>query len=326
MRTSFVLALLVACAGEPPADPTPTADPAPTAEVPLPSEAFPDVPIPDVSAERTLVAAGPPPAPGPVTQVFERLGEQVGGAVVRCPLAGGGRGEVFRGRASDHSITWGIPVGLEDGAPPPWSTALDLAASDGEWLVFLAEPGDTHTTVRTLNRSLRYTHPPATLGATVTCSAVDPGLDRIVRGRVEAPRPPQLLVMPCVPAPPPVGTDGTFAALIRTPCSLWVEGGGLKSEKVLVEPGSTPVELRFHLEPDPMQVDGHLTAEAVTQVLAYLDASKALDTAAAKALDTIDATMGKLPGVSTVQGLFRNRLRDRTILTEKADRALRGAQ
>lgn len=319
-RVPILALLVVACAGgaPPPAEPPPA--PAPEPESARRSDdPLPDLERPDVSADRALLPAGPPPA-GPVTKLFQALAANAGAGVVRCPLAGGGRATVVRGRSSDHSVLWGIPVDLEDGLPP-WSPALDVAGSDGEWATFLAVPGSTVTTVSTRSRSLRYVHPPVEPGKTVTCSAVEPGGDRIVRGHVAAPRPPGLLVMPCLARPPAVGDDGTFAARVPTPCRLWVESGGERSEVHEVGPGNGPLDLEFHLVPDPMQADGGLTAEGRTRILAFLQESAAADKSAGEWVDAARAA-DKDPGVQAVTNVLLNGLRDRQILNDKAQRTL----
>lgn len=313
------LFLLLACDGTERAPATPAPAPAePDAPPPVDASVLPDVPMPDVSAERAVLAS-PPPPPGPVVRAFERFAADVGAAVVRCPLKGGGRATVTRGRASDHELAWGLPTGMEDGGPPAWSPVLDVSASEGEWSVFLAVPGSTETVVHTRDRGLRYVHAPAVARTTSVCTGVEPQPDRIVRGHVAAPRPPGLLVLPCASPPPAVGADGTFAAQLRVPCRLWVEGGGQKSEQHLVDHGAGPSELTFHLEPDPMAGPNGLTDEAVAQIQAHVVAELALD-ATAKA--SIEAVRAKEPSLQGLTSAMITALRDREILSRKVDAAV----
>jgi hypothetical protein len=321
MRRFAVLALLTACDGGESAAPSEAASAPEAPPERRSTDPVPDVPVPDVSAERALLQQGPPPAPGPVTQAFVDLAAKVGAGVVRCPLVGGGRGEVWRGRASDHDLAWGLPVGLEDGGLPPWSPALDQAGSEGDWAVFLAAPGDTATAVTTRSRALRYVHPPAAAGTVVSCTGVDPQTARIVRGRVPAPRPEGLVVLPCVSPPPPIGADGTFAVLVPTPCRLWVEGGGTKSAQLPIEPGAGPLDATFELQADPMQGDGTLTADGQAAVVSHVAQVRAQDTAA-KAIVSALRTATTDPSAQTIFGAMLNELHDRGILADKADRAL----
>jgi hypothetical protein len=312
---------LVACAGEP----TPPAPPEPAPEAPPAADSMtvPDIPLSDVSAERKALEA-PPPPPGAVTRAFEQLAAGVGAGVVRCPLVGGGRGEVMRGRASDHTTAWGLPIEVEDGSAPPWSPALDHAGSESEWVTFLAAPGDTSSTVTTRTRTLRYEHPAAVAGATVACTAVHPSGSRVVRGRIGAPRPDGLLLLPCLSPPPPIGSDGTFAALVPTPCRLWVEGGGTKSEQVEVKAGNGPLDVTLHLEPDPMQKDGKLSPEALATLVAYVEGARARDRQANELIKQVRAAFPDDKPVQTLTAVIETELRDRTMLADKAERSLKG--
>ena len=122
--------------------------------------------------------------------------------------------------------------------------------------------------------------------------------------------------------PPKVGADGTFATVVPAPCTLWVEGGGQKSEKIAVDSGSTPLEVTLHTTVDPMQKDLALTPEAVVEVSAFLKASRDGDAAASAIIERAATAFAGEAAVGSFLAHWRTDLRDREVLTRKAEEAL----
>lgn len=206
--------------------------------------------------------AQPPPPLGGAGRLVEALAKRFGVGIYRCPIEGGGRMQQIYGTERDRYVQMGPLWDLEidDATEPPWDHIFDEATAEDHWFTGLAIPGATKSYLRgRSDRSIAFEHPPAVAGETVICTAKHDLGPRTVKGTVKGEKPfVNALVALCADLdaePTYIKKDGTFEATMPTPCVIWAEQPGYRSEKILVEPGNEVLEVSLTMQRDPLQLE-----------------------------------------------------------------------
>jgi hypothetical protein len=285
MRTWACLAgMLAACSGQSnTAEPEPEEQPAAAAVEPAPSS----------GPEAELLAKGEAPPPlAANAKLLEMVAEHYGVGLVRCPLVGSGRVRQIYGTNRDQLTIFGPTWEMEwdPAEAPPWDPAFDEVVSEDDWVTLLAVPGQTRAWIATRTDTYAYEFPPAVAGETTLCTGVHPTKSRVVRGTVKGEMAEENLIVPCVRDLPAVASDNTFVMEVPTPCTLWVEGGPNRSEKLRVDEGEGPIDHEFTMARDPLLKENRFwSKEGNAKVEATLAAVEARHKQTTALLDKIAA-------------------------------------
>ena len=310
---TLVLLALSGCAG----GPTPPAEPS----GPDPEPVTLRTPI----REETLLGRDVP-TPGPNTRATAALTAQLAVGRVRCPLAGSGKLRVRHGTPRDGLPYWGVLLSLDidPATDASWNPAFDQVRSEDEWVALPAMPGQTRSWVDAASRTLEMDHPAAVAGQTVTCTAVREVTTRTLKGRVEGTVPPNAHFVPCFKDSPAVAGDGTFVVDVPVPCTGWIEGGGLRSDKLRIDAGEGVLEHTFVLSPDTLQrADRSWTpegAEAASQAIARMMRSR---DGAAEVLERVEQDLKTDAEATETLSVWRTGLWEQKLLLEGATRSLK---
>ena len=247
----MVSLVLAACSG---GSATTPPEPAPPPEVP--AEPTPSLPSEGPEAELLAKTTALPEA-GPNAKLLGKVAEHYGVGLVRCPLVGSGRVRQIYGTGRDQLTVFGPTWEMEwDAAQaPPWDPAFDEVLSEQDWVTFLAVPGQTRGWITTRLNTYAYEFPPAVAGETVLCTGVHTTEPRVLRGKVSGELAEENLIVPCNRGLPAVASDNTFVVEVPTPCTVWIEGGPSRSEKLRVDEGAEPLDHDFTMVRDGLLLE-----------------------------------------------------------------------
>ena len=322
-KWGWFAAVLIGCSG---GEPTTPPDPSPSPDAPKTAD---PAPAHDATlAEAKLLEEAPPPTVS--TKVLEKVAAHYGVGLVRCPLAAMGTAYQIYGTERDMlrimGPTWEMEWDPADAAP--WDPVFDGVTIEDNWVAMLSVPGTTRAWAATRTKVYTYEFPPVVAGEISTCTSVSTSTDRAVRGKVKIEgakkAPPQTYVAPCLVESARVADDQTFVAEVPTPCTIWVEGGPYRSEKVRIDPGEGHVDVELTMKRDPLLEDNRLWSAAgfdrVEEILGRVE------TRLGKTEALLDSINLAFPDDKDVQALLRRWRYEQSVYTRKISNTRLGLQ